>query len=152
MKTFTAIAALAAASTVTTLDGEFMRGAQTGMFIRSEEQFEEYSCPSAAVSPQIKQMLDMAMPMKMMAQNMNQGQPNPLLDAAFEGMQLIGEIQDLFDEEYDGGEFCRGLVFAKEASTVVFKIGNQMRNGSKNEASEAVNQKTLSMEEKFRRV
>ena len=151
MKTFTAVAALAAASTVSAFDAEFMRGAQTGMFIRSEEQFEEYSCPDSKVSPQIKQMLDMAMPMKMMAQNMNQGQPNPLLDAAFDGMDLIGHIQGLFEEDYDGGEFCRGLIFAKEASTVIFKVGGSFMNKSKGD-DETVSQKTLSMEDKFRRM
>ncbi len=39
MKTFVAVAAIAAASTVNAWDAEFMRGAQTGFFLTSEEQF-----------------------------------------------------------------------------------------------------------------
>ena len=31
-----------------------------------------------------------------------------------------------FDVTYDGGEFCRGLILAKEASTIFFKITNYL--------------------------
>ena len=51
MKTFTALACMAAASTVNAWDAEFMRGAQTGMFLSGEDQFEDYSCPSVHLSP-----------------------------------------------------------------------------------------------------
>ena len=53
MKTssFTAIAALAAISSVNAWDPEFMRGAQTGMFLTSDEQFEDYSCPAGEINP-----------------------------------------------------------------------------------------------------
>ena len=45
MKTFAGIAAIAAtASTVSAFDPEFLRGAQTGMFLTSEEQFQDYEC------------------------------------------------------------------------------------------------------------
>ena len=70
MKTF-AIAALAVAGSVNALDAEFMRGAQTGFFLTSEDQFEDYSCPAAEIEPKFQSMLDMALPMKMMMQNMN---------------------------------------------------------------------------------
>ena len=54
MKTFAAIAALAAVSSVNAIDAEFMRGAQTGMFLTSEDQFEDYSCPPAEISKQVQ--------------------------------------------------------------------------------------------------
>ena len=45
MKIFAGIAAIAAtASTVSAFDPEFLRGAQTGMFLTSEEQFQDYEC------------------------------------------------------------------------------------------------------------
>ena len=151
MKSFAAIATLAAVSSA--FDAEFMRGAQTGMFIRSEEQFEEYSCPASELSPQIQQMINMALPMKMMAQNMNKGEPNALVDAAFEGLELIGHIQGIFNEDYDGGEFCKGLLFAKEASTVIFKVGGKLMNqGKSKDEDDTVSMKATSMEEKFRRM
>ena len=71
MKTFTAIAALGAVASVNAWDPEFMRGAQTGMFLTSEDQFEDYSCPAAKVAPKMQAYIDMAQPMKMMMQNMH---------------------------------------------------------------------------------
>ena len=63
MKSIAAIASVAAVSTVNAFDPEFIRGAQTGMFLSSDDQFEDYSCPPATISKQIQQYMDMAKPM-----------------------------------------------------------------------------------------
>ena len=129
MKTFAGIAAMAATvSSVSAFDPEFLRGAQTGMFMTSEDQFEDYSCGAVQVDPKIQTYLEMAMPMKMMMANMNKGEPNPMLDTVLEAAQAFGKIYSIFDVEYDGGEFCRGLLFSKEASKIVFKLGNSVMN------------------------
>ena len=76
--------------------------------------------------------------MAMMMKNMKQGEPTPWLDMAIETGSSLGKISSIFDENYDGGEFCRGLLFAKEASYVVFKIGNKVMNqGVKPSASQS---------------
>ena len=90
------------------------------MFLSSDDQFEDYSCPPAVIAKQIQQYMDMAKPMQMMLKNMNQGQDNPMFDLALDIGTAFGKIQGVFSEDYDGGEFCRGLIFAKEASKVVF--------------------------------
>ena len=66
--------------------------------------------------------------MAMMMKNMKQNEPTPWLDIAIEGSSSLGKISSIFDENYDGGEFCRGLLLAKEASYVMFKIGNKVMN------------------------
>ena len=53
MKKFATLAIVAAASQANAFNAEFMRGAQTGMFLTSEDQFEDYSCPKAKMSPQM---------------------------------------------------------------------------------------------------
>ena len=131
MKTFAGIAALAVSASA--LDPEFLRGAQTGMFIQSEEQFQDYDCEAPTVDPKIQQYIDMAEPMKMMMANMNKGQPNPLLDNALDAVRAFGKVSALFDEDYEGGEFCKGLLFSKEASRVIFKVGQAMINQKKDE-------------------
>ena len=153
MKKFTAIATLAAASTVNAWDPEFLRGAQTGMFLTSEQQFEDYSCPPANISPQIQTYIDMAKPMQMMMQNMNKNNPqasnNPILDLALNSASSVGKISGVFDENYDGGEFCKGLLFSKEASKIVFTLGNQMMGNNSNSNSQQrkpVDQKKLALE------
>ena len=135
MKTFAAVAALAVTSaTVSAFDPEFLRGAQTGMFLQSEEQFEDYSCSPVQVDPKIQTYVDMAAPMKMMMQNMNKGEPNPMIDMVLDGVKAFGKISSIFDEDYDGGDFCKGLLFSKEASKIVFKIGNSIMNKKQEEA------------------
>ena len=136
MKSFAGIAAMAVtASTVSAFDPEFLRGAQTGMFLTSEDQFEDYSCSAVEVDPKIKTYLDMVGPMKMMMGNMNKGEPMPMFDTALDAIQAFGKISSLFDEEYDGGEFCKGLLFSKEASRIVFKIGNSVMNKKQEESA-----------------
>ena len=77
----------------------------------------------------------MAAPMKMMMMNMNKGEPNPMLDMALDAAQAFGKISSIFDEDYDGGEFCKGLLFSKEASKIVFKVGNNIMNKKQEEAA-----------------
>ena len=129
MKTFAACAALVAAANA--WDAEFMRGAQTGFFLQGDEAFEDYSCPPAAMKPQVQTYIDMAKPMAMMMKNMNQGKDMPFIDFAFDSLESIGHISSLFDEDYDGGEFCKGLLFSKDASKIVFAIGGKMMNRNK---------------------
>ena len=133
MKKVATFAAIAAASQVNAFDAEFMRGAQTGFFLSSEEQFKDYDCAPVVVDPKIQTYIDMAGPMKMMMQNMNKGEPNPMVDQALEMVQSFGKISAIMDESYEGGQFCKGLLFSKEATKVLWKIGNQVMNQKKDE-------------------
>ena len=116
MKTFAGIAAIAVtASTVSAFDPEFLRGAQTGMFLTSEEQFQDYECETPKPDAKIQQYIDMVAPMMMMMKNMNKVD-NLMMDNALEAIQAFGKISAVFDENYEGGEFCKGLLFSKELS------------------------------------
>ena len=139
MKSFAGIAALAVtSSTVSAFDPEFLRGAQTGMFLTGEEQFEDYSCEAVQVDPKIMQMVNMAAPIKMMMGSMNKGEEMPMIDTALDAISAYGKISSLFAVDYDGGEFCKGLLFSKEASRIVFKIGNSMMSKKQTDAEEPV--------------
>ena len=70
--------------------------------------------------------IDMAMPMKAMLTGMSQGKPNAGLDIAFEFAMTAAKMMSVFSGSYDGGEFCKGLLFSKDASKVVYKIGSFM--------------------------
>ena len=43
-----------------------------------------------------------------------------MLDTAHEAVQAFGKIYSIFDPDYDGTEFCRGLIFSKEAARIFF--------------------------------
>ena len=87
--------------------------------------------------------------MKMMMQNMNQGKPMPAVDTAFEVVTIGFKVASLFAPEYDGGEFCKGLVAAKEGSTVIFKADNMIMNPPK-ETTPLIDNKKLALESKLR--
>ena len=53
MKSF-AIAALAGASVNAAFNAEFIKGAQSGIFLKSEDQIEDFQCLPATVDPKIQ--------------------------------------------------------------------------------------------------
>ena len=126
MRTF-ALALTTAAATA--MSGEFIRGCETGIFIMSDEQMNDYSCSEVEISREVKGYMDMVMPMKMMMQNMNQGKSHPFLEFIEKGTQQIGKIYSLFSDEYDGGDFCQGLIFSHEAGQLILTVGRSMFSG-----------------------
>ena len=145
-----AIAAIAVATTANAFNAEFMQGAQTGFFLTSEEQFNDYQCDAVSPSKQVQTYIDMAKPMQMMLQNMNKGKDSemPYFELALDAASAIGKMQALFSEEYDGGEFCQGLLFSKEASKIVFKLGGELMK-PKPKADPVQAKKQLSLESKL---
>ena len=62
--------------------------------------------------------------MKMMMGSMNKGaEPSPMIDFAIEGAESFGKIYYLFDEDFEGTDYCKGLLFTNEASKIVLKLG-----------------------------
>ena len=146
-----AAAALLAAS-ASAWDAEFMRGAQTGFFLTSEEQFEDYMCPVPTMNNQIKSYIDMAMPMKMMFDNMNPNVEHPFVDMVFDGAMSLARISAVFDVEYDGGSFCQGLLFSKDASKLFWAAGNkimQRMTASPEPEEEVYESKRLALQSKL---
>ena len=45
------------------------------------------------------------------------------------GTQQIGMIYSLFSDEYDGGDFCQGLIFSHEAGQLILTVGRSMFAG-----------------------
>lgn len=43
--------------------------------------------------------------------------------------QQIGRIYALFSDDYDGGEFCKGLIFSHEAGQLVLTVGRSLFAG-----------------------
>lgn len=105
---------------------EFFQGAETGIFLGDEDQFEDYSCPMPVLSPYAKSWIDMFKPFKAMMEGMSQGKPSPLLETMNSLMKQIAILYSLFWEEYDGGDFCQGLITAKELATIFWFFGKSI--------------------------
>ena len=82
----------------------------------NESQMDDYSCPEVQITQQIQQYMDMVLPMKMMFENMNKGQHNPAVDFIEKSTHEIGMLYSLMGDDYDGGDFCKGLIFSHGAA------------------------------------
>lgn len=80
MKFSSTLASAAVVAYANAFSSEFLQGAETGIFLGSEDQFTDYNCPLPEMSEQAKTFLDMILPFKLMVQNMNKGETNPMLD------------------------------------------------------------------------
>merc|ERR1712083_1288676 len=133
--TFTKMRPFALAMTVaatSAMSSEFIRGCETGIFIMSEDQMSEYACSEVEISREVHGYIDMITPMKMMFQNMNKGQSNPMIDFVDKSTHQIGMLYSLFSDEYDGGDFCQGLIFSHEAGQLMLNVGKSMFSGFMN--------------------
>ena len=81
------------------------------------------------IAPQAKMYLDMILPMKGMVEGMNQGQKIPALESLTSVTTQISVLYSLFNTDYDSGEFCKGLIFSKELSTILLTFGRNIFNG-----------------------
>ena len=114
MKFAKALTIASGAAVANAFSGEFFSGCQTGIFITSDDQFDDYSCPEPVVSPQVLSYINMIEPAKMMFENMNQGQKSPAFDWISGSSKQIAKVISVFGEYYDGGEFCQGLIISHE--------------------------------------
>ena len=90
------------------------------------------------MDPQAKIYMDMFTPLKGMIEGMNQGKHIAALDTLTEVTKQLSIIYSLYFTEYDGGEFCKGLIFSKEMSTVLLTFGRNIFSGFFGEHTSAV--------------
>ena len=119
-KVFIVMCALIGATTA--ISNDFFSGVQTGVFIQSEEAFKDYSCPMPQKLEYIQQAETMVAPMKQMFMSMNKGESNPLVDSIESVISQFSIVISLFLGDYDAGDFCKGLIFAKMVSTILMKV------------------------------
>ena len=121
MKTF-AVALLAASSSA--LSMEFISGAQKGIFLKSESQISDFKCQPAQVDQQVKKVLDIVPMMQMVAGTVKKGaKPSPMVNLVLDAVTSYGKISYLLDADYEGSDFCKGLLLAHEAHKIVMELG-----------------------------
>lgn len=48
-------------------------------------------------------------------------------------MTSIGDMTAVFSAEYDAGDFCRGLIFAKDGASMLYEIAQSFVDDSEKE-------------------
>lgn len=66
------------------------------------------------------------MPLKVVFKQKYSSDLNPIIDPVFDSALAFAKISAIFDENYDGGEFCKGLLFSNEVSKIMFDVGNKL--------------------------
>ena len=134
MKTF-AIAALAAVATPgNAFEAEFMRGAKSGFFVTSEEQFADYGCALPEIDPWYANVIEMTKPFKKMVENtINHGEPTATTEAAYDALVVGAKLAGLFTPEYEGTEFCKGLMSTWESKSVMYNAASMIITPTKPE-------------------
>lgn len=78
------------------------------------------------LDPKAKMWMNMLGPLQVMAQSKNNGEGIPALDTLSKLTKQLAIIYSLFWTEYDGGDFCQGLIFSKELATVFWSFGKTL--------------------------
>ena len=114
------------------LDGDFLTGFETGIFLRKQkDQVDEYGCPKAAIKmeefqkvrdllPGIKGILSLMNPAGAGGQKDNELEN--MLDSLTVLINHLDELIGVFDYGYEGGDFCAGLIFGASGSNLLFTI------------------------------
>ena len=110
------------------LSSDFITGFETGAFIRNDGgAFADYSCPKPEIVNNhnfLGQINDMIAPMKLMA-GMVKGQDEKLssvIGVVETFLLSINEMTAILGGNYDGGDFCSGLIFGKDSATMLTEI------------------------------
>ena len=107
---------------------EFITGFESGIFMRGNpEMLETYSCPDPDLKKDAKfvQMQSMIQPLKLMS--------GMLEDKNIE--QMVSQMEELFEsfftlvsifQNYQGGDFCMGLIFGMNGAQIMTKLASVM--------------------------
>jgi hypothetical protein len=117
-------------ATASAYSAEFIQGCETGLFLGDEESFADYNCQMPTMDKEAKAWIEMLNPVRVMVESMNGGQPSVLMDSLASATQQIAILYSLFFSEYDGGDFCQGLIFSKEMASVFWAFGRSLFESS----------------------
>ena len=114
------------------LNGDFLTGFESGIFLRqSEDQYKEYGCPKASVEHEDFQRVKEMLPaVKSMMGIMNKGKDGEEMINMLESLTVfidhMDELVGVFQTQYTGGDFCAGLTFGYKGSNLLFTIASDI--------------------------
>ena len=116
------------AAGVNILEGDFLTGFETGIFLRKDKkQLDEYGCPKAEIKmEEFKKIRDL-LPnvkniIKVMSPQAVDNEMDNMLDSLVVFVNHLDELIGVFDNDYNGGDFCAGMTFGASGSNLLFSI------------------------------
>ena len=91
-----------------------------------EVSIEDYSCPNPEVDQNgtFQTFINMSSNFASIIEAFGKGRTPPTLKLISENVASFGKIIAIFGENYDGGDFCKGLLFTVQASNVAKTISD----------------------------
>ncbi len=110
------------------MQGEFLKGFETGILVRSDERaFKDFSCPPAeTASDAINKLVDMMGPVKMAATLSGNPQLQTVTHQLETFVNAMRDMTGVFKNSYDGGDFCKGLIFGRDGANMLYEIAMSM--------------------------
>jgi hypothetical protein len=106
------------------LTQEFIQGFETGILLREDARaLRDYSCPRPELENSlVQQASSLIAPMKMMAAMMKEEKLDKTVSQIDLFVTSMSDMMGVFAGDYDAGDFCRGLVFGKDGSAMLYGI------------------------------
>ena len=106
------------------LDGEFLQGFETGILIRSDARaFKEFSCPTPeSDNAMISQIQQIITPLKLAASMSKQEKMTTIIHQLETFVTALNDMTSVFTETYDGGDFCKGLIFGRDGANMLYEV------------------------------
>ena len=140
MKT-TAFAAIAVAS-ASAISADFTSGFMKSVMVKDQAAIDQFECPAPVIAEDFKNMMNMAKPMMAMMKNMNAGKDGAdsqgdMIEKVIMAGTEYAHITAIF-QNYEGGDFCQGLLAAKEAQSIFYKVMDKFMNDKDGVSTDAM--------------
>ena len=111
------------------LSSDFISGFETGILTRDDEYaFQEYACDRPKPNPlYTQQILPLVTPMKLAAGMMADPAMNKIVDTLETFITSFSTLYAVFAGDYEGGEFCEGLIFGKGGAKMLTELALSFR-------------------------
>ena len=112
------------------LSGDFMTGFESGIFLRkSEDQYNEYGCEQGSIKiEEFRKVKEMLPAVKNIVGVMNKDDKEleNMLESLVVFVDNLDALIGVFDADYNGGDFCCGLIFGYTGSNLLYKIAEDI--------------------------
>ncbi len=108
-------------------NADFINGFETGVFVRDDPKaFKDYSCEkpksNSSLASTVKQM---QAPIALMKNMITDKEMKSVATSVEMFIAGILDLENVFIGDYDGGDFCSGMVFGRSGSKILVDIARK---------------------------
>lgn len=110
------------------LTQEFLQGFDTGLLVRQDElAFKDYSCPEVdSADANIGRLMQYIGPLKMVSEFVQSESLKNLSSTIEMFLVSMRDFMGVFNHEYDGGDFCKGLIFGRDGANMLYQVAGTL--------------------------